>query len=204
MLFHLLRNVSLLTQHEGFQNAGGGVTCPLLKKEADPIPPTFHVEKEGISEPFANLHQCRFLEGESDGMNSVEGQVAFEGESSRVMKSPGWVKSAPDPQAVSQAKGFHLFFEEEEHAAPDRDGPFPQDNLMRMNQHLDPSFRTERRTKDRSLQGDSIQSVKSGERIRGMFRRKIGLNREDAEKTEENKSHSCSPPVLPRHEEEDP
>jgi hypothetical protein len=176
----------------------------LLKKAADLIPPTFHVEQERVSEPFANLHTGRFLEGESNGMNSVEGQVAFEGESSRVMKSPGRIKPTPDPQAVPQAKGLHLVFEEEENAAPGRDRPFPQDHLMRMNQHLGPSFRPERGTKDRSLQGNSIPSVKSGERIRGMSRRKVCLDRKDTEKKEEDKSRSCSPFVLSRHEEKDP
>jgi len=156
MLFDLLRNVSLLAQHEGFQNAGGGMARPLLKKPADLIPPAFHLEQERVSEPFADLHTGRFLEGESNGMNSVEGQVAFIGKPPGVMKSAGWIKSTPNPEAISRAKGLRFPLEEEEDAALDGNGPFPQDDLVRMDQHLGSSFRTERRTKDRSLQGDPI------------------------------------------------
>jgi hypothetical protein len=189
MLSHLLWNISLLAQHEGLQNAGGGITRPFLQKAADLISPAFHVEKEGVPEPFANLHTGGFLEGESHGMNSLEGQVAFIGKSSRVMKSPGWIKSTPNPEAIPRAKRLHFVFEEEEDAAPDRDGALPQDDLIRVDQQLGPTFRTERRTKDRSLQGDSIQSVKSGEGIRRGSRSKVFLNRKDPKEKEEKEGH---------------
>jgi hypothetical protein len=50
-------------------------------------------------------------------MNSFEGEMAFIGETARVMKSTGGIEPAQKTEAVSQMEGDRLLFKKEEKEA---------------------------------------------------------------------------------------
>jgi len=133
-VLHLLRKVSLFTQHEGFKNSRGERRGFLFKKITDVAPPTLYPEEERIFRPVPDFHPSVFHRKKSNGVNLFKGEMALVRKPARITESLGGIKPTQKSEAVSDMEGPALFFQKEKEVTLGRKMVARSDHLLRSDQ----------------------------------------------------------------------
>ena len=109
----ILRDVSLLPQHEGLKDPGARRLRLSLYELTDPIPPSLDLKEQGVFKSLTDLHPSVSYGQKADGVNPFKGEMAFVGEDARVSKSPGGIEPADKSKTVPCMERTPLFLQKE-------------------------------------------------------------------------------------------
>jgi hypothetical protein len=120
-LLHLIRDLFLFPQDEGFEDSSVRRLRLLFNELTDPVPPSLDLAEQRVFYALADLYPAAFYRYKSDGMNLLEGEMAFIGEDTRVSKSMRRIELADESKAIPCMKGAAFFLYKEKERALDRD-----------------------------------------------------------------------------------
>ena len=136
MLPDFLRDILLLSQNEGLENSGRLGTCLPCKELPDSVPPTLHLDQNGMFEPLADFDPSSLDGQKSDGVNSLEGKITFVVKTAGIVKPAGRKKFTQKAYSIAELKRNIFLFQKEKDLTLSRNLSIGQNDFLRMDQQV--------------------------------------------------------------------